>query len=87
MFVKAIKLKDASGKTRLADELNARFAALKENIFQGIIQFTSGYDNHCLAFAMNKKKWSTGAYDNAISSLMTWLLDRTKWMLDNNFVN
>lgn len=87
MFVKAIKLKDSNGQTRLATELNNRFASLKENILKGIIKLTNGNDNHYFAFAMNKKKWSTQSFDTSIANLMNWLIDRTKWMLANNFVN
>ena len=63
-----------------------RFVALRSNILVSISELTNGFDNHYLAFALNKKKWSTEAFDTYISKLMQWLIDRTKWMLANNFV-
>ena len=86
IFVLATKLLDKNGDTAFEKYLNTRFTALRANILLGIAENANGYDNHYLAFAMNKKKWSTTAFDSSISKLMQWLIDRTKWMLANNFV-
>lgn len=86
IFVKATKLLDAEGKPGFENRLMERFTALRSNILVSISELTNGFDNHYLAFALNKKKWSTEAFDTYISKLMQWLIDRTKWMLANNFV-
>ena len=86
IFVLATKLLDKDGDTGFEKFLNERFSALRNNILLGIAEQTNGFDNTYLAFALNKKRWSTENFAPYISRLMQWLIDRTKWMLANNFV-
>ena len=86
IFVLATKLLDKDGNTGFEKFLNERFSALRNNILLGIAEQTNGFDNTYLAFALNKKRWSTENFGPYISRLMQWLIDRTKWMLANNFV-
>lgn len=87
IFVKATKLKNSENKAAFADILNERFALNKENIMNSILQNFGGEDNSYFSFALNTKKWSVQNYASKLNEELTWLLERTKWMLANNFVN
>ena len=86
IFVKAVQLKDGFGEKRLARELKNRLLEFSNYFYYGIFENVNGSDINNLAFAMNTKKWTVNGYALNLSKLMMWLVDRMKWMINNDFV-